>query len=279
MESNFPTLVDRSALRARRKRSSDSPTTFIRDDVHVELLERLAEVNREFNSIAIVGNSKGLLAKNLPSATFIAEEENLVFDDIKFDLIIHDLALHWANDPVGQLVQCRLALKPDGLFIGTLFGGQTLHELRTSLAQAEVAVSGGLSPRVAPMAEIRDLGALLQRAGYALPVADSFTLEVQYQNLIRLMQDLRGMGETNALNDRLKKFTRRQIFEESEKLYRENFGVENERIRATFEIVTLTGWAPDKSQPQALKPGSASARLADALGTSETKLGSPSDQN
>jgi SAM-dependent methyltransferase len=206
-----------------------------------------------------------------------SDEEILNFQGEKFDLIIHDLALHWANDPIGQLVQCRLSLLPDGLFLGALFGGLTLHELRSSLATAETEVSGGLSPRVAPMAEIRDLGGLLQRAGFALPVADTISLKASYLSLLDLTKDLRGMGETNALAGRVKKFTNRKLFELAEQHYHENFTDDDNRILATFEVITLTGWSPDESQQKALRPGSAKASLAAALGTKETKLDSSGD--
>ena len=181
------------------------------------------------------------------------------------DLVIHALSLHWANDPVGQLVQCRHALRPDGLLIAVLFGGQTLHELRSVLAEAETRVTGGLSPRVAPMGEIRDLGGLLQRAGFALPVADATTLTVSYAGLPDLTQDLRGMGEGNALAARLRRPTRPGIFAKAEKIYRTAFGTPDGRIPATFDIVTLTGWAPAPDQPKPLRPGSATHRLGDVL--------------
>ncbi|MGL6210630.1 MAG: methyltransferase domain-containing protein, partial [Paracoccaceae bacterium] len=180
------------------------------------------------------------------------------------DLLVHGLGLHWANDPVGQLVQCRRALRPDGLLLALMFGGQTLHELRSALAQAETEVTGGLSPRVLPMAEIRDLGGLLQRAGFALPVADSFARRVMYRDIWHLMRDLRGMGEGNALAARLRHPTRRAVFTRADAIYAESFG-SGDRIPATFEVITLTGWAPHDSQQKPLRPGSAQAQLADAL--------------
>jgi SAM-dependent methyltransferase len=267
-------LVDRQALDAHRSRPRAESVTFVSDEVHAELHERLAGVNRTFKNVAIVGKGESLLAQHFPDAEFVSDEDTLEFDGSAYDLIIHDMCLHWSNDPVGQLVQCRLALKPDGLFLATLFGGQTLHELRSVLAEAEIEVSGGLSPRVAPMGEIRDLGALLQRAGFALPVADSFCLNASYENQYGLMKDLRGMAETNVLSQRIRHFTPRRLFDTSAKKYAESFPSENARIAATFEIVTLTGWAPDENQPKALRPGTATNRLAEALGTSETKLNS-----
>lgn len=277
MNSNPPNIIDRLALSAHRARAELSPVTFLRDFVHAELHERLTEVNREFKNVAIVSATPETLGEIFPEATKVTDNDALAFGTKQFDLIIHDLALHWHNDPVGQLVQSRLALKPDGLFVATLFGGQTLYELRASLAEAEIEISGGLSPRIAPMAEIRDLGALLQRAGFALPVADANTLTVSYANQFKLMKDLRGMGEANAMSGRIKHFSNPKLFLESEKRYQENFSDDTNRITATFEIVTLTGWAPDKSQQKALRPGSAKNRLAQALGAVETKLESSED--
>jgi len=177
--------------------------------------------------------------------------------------------LHWADDPVGQLVQCRRALRPDGLFIGALLGGQTLNELRSALAEAEVAATGGLSPRVLPMGEIRDLGALLGRAGFALPVADASTTTVSYTDATALMHDLRAMGEANALADRNRSTPPRDMFSRLNRDYFANFAQADWRIPATFEAITLTGWAPSADQPQPLRPGSAQTRLAQALGTEE----------
>lgn len=182
------------------------------------------------------------------------------------------MCLHWSDDPVGQLIQARRALRPDGLFLGVMFGGETLHELRTALAQAESDLYGGLSPRVAPMAEIRDLGALLQRAGYALPVADSVRLTASYASPLHLMQELRFMGEGNALHSRRRTPASRALFARACEIYVEAFGTDDGRVPATFELIVLTGWAPDASQPQPLRPGSASKRLADALGTEEGML-------
>ncbi|MGB3244875.1 MAG: SAM-dependent methyltransferase, partial [Sulfitobacter sp.] len=169
-------------------------------------------------------------------------------------------------------IQCRRALRADGLFLAVSFGGQTLHELRACLAEAEAAVTGGLSPRVAPMGELRDMGGLLQRAGFALPVADALTLKVEYADAWHLMRELRSMGENNALQMRLRKPTARAVLEQTATLYRDNFSSDTGRITATFELICLTGWAPDDSQPKPLRPGSAQHRLAEALGTDETKL-------
>ncbi len=158
---------------------------------------------------------------------------------------------------------------PDGLFLGVCFGGQTLAELRTSLAEAEAEVAGGISPRVAPMAEIRDLGGLLQRAGFSLPVADSITISVEYDDIAHLARDLRGMGETNALESRQRVPTRRRLFARADEIYARNFPGQTKRLRASFELIFLTGWSPGPNQPKAKRPGSATVRLADALGTTE----------
>lgn len=269
---NPPDLTDRKALARNRKRSEKMPADFLRLAVADEVNERLTEVNRTFKSPLIVTAHAEIWQETMLNSTIIADDDVLDVAPAKHDLVIHDLSLHWANDLVGQLVQSRRALIPDGLFIGTLFGGQTLQELRVSLAEAEAAVTGGLSPRIAPMAEIRDLGGLLQRAGFALPVADATPYNVSYTNMFHLMHDLRQMGEANALAGRLRKPTRRNVMTEAASVYADNFATTDGRITATFEVVTLTGWAPDESQQQPLRPGSAKSRLADALGVPETKL-------
>ncbi len=202
-----------------------------------------------------------------------ADRDTLDLAPAMHDLIVHHQALHWANDPVGQMVQARQALRPDGLFIATLFGGATLTELRDCLAEAEVAVSGGLSPRVAPMAGIRDLGGLLQRAGFSMPVADSLRFDVLYEDPVDLMHELRAMGETNVMRERLRRPTRRAVLMQAAAHYRERFGRPDGRIPATFEIIVLTGWAPSADQPKPLRPGSARTRLADALGVPERSAG------
>lgn len=183
------------------------------------------------------------------------------------------MALHWANDPVGQLIQARRALRPDGLLLCVTFGGRTLSELRAAMAEAEASVTGGLSPRVLPMGEIRDLGALLQRAGFALPVADNLTQHVDYESPLSLFRDLRAMGETNALADRHRKPMSRKLLEEAFRVYATAFPAGSGRIRATFELVFLTGWAPAATQQTPLRPGSARVRLAEALGTHEIPAG------
>jgi hypothetical protein len=269
-----PELFDRDLLLQRRLRASRAPVDFLRLEVADQLKERLEEVNRPFKSPVIVGpvDAKFAEASGLGGARIVPDEPVLPLERSAHDLVVHAFSLHSDNDPVGQLVQSRLALVPDGLFIGILFAGQTLHELRASLAQAETEVTSGLSPRVAPMADIRDLGGLLQRAGFALPVADTATLKVTYETPLHLMRDLRGMGETNVMRDRRKVAMRRNLLSRASEIYREAFAVEVGQIVATFEVAFLTGWAPSASQPQPLRPGSARMRLAEALGTDETEL-------
>lgn len=266
-----PQLTDRTALTRNRKRAQPD-ALFLHETVAAEIKERLSEVNKTFTSIGIVTGFPEFWQKQFPDAVIVADDETLNLTPQAHDLVIHAMALHWANDPVGQLVQCRHALKPDGLLIAVCFGGQTLHELRTALGQAEVQVTSGLSPRIAPMGEIRDLGALLQRAGFALPVADGTLLNASYENIFHLMHDLRAMGETNALARRIRKPTRRNVMTEAAGIYAINYGDDAGRIPATFEIITLTGWAPDESQPKPLRPGSATKRLSDALGVPEIPL-------
>ncbi len=267
-----PILTDRAALARYRDRAARDPALFLQQDAAGEIEERLGEVNRRFTQPAVITPFADLWQARMPEARIIADDDVLDLAPGAHDLVIHALCLHWANDPVGQLVQCRRALCPDGLFLGVLFGGQTLAELRACLAEAEVAVTGGLSPRVLPMAEIRDLGGGLQRAGFALPVADSTIRTVTYADTGRLMADLRAMGEANALAGRLRRPTGRQVFSRTAALYAAGFPAPEGRIRATFEMIFLTGWAPDESQPRALRPGSAAQRLADALGSVEQPL-------
>jgi SAM-dependent methyltransferase len=207
----------------------------------------------------------------------VPDTETLDLAEGAHDLVVHALALHWADDPVGQLVQCRRALKPDGLFLGATIGGETLAPLRAALAQAETEIAGGLSPRVVPMGEIRDFGGLLQRAGFALPVADAQAFRASYANAFHLMVDLRAMGETNVLAARHRAVPPRRLFPRAAQLYSEAAGQEDGRVGATFEVIFLTGWAPGPDQPQPLRPGSATQRLADALGAEETPLPGPKD--
>lgn len=215
-----------------------------------------------------------LAAAAAPHAeTVIAPEEAPGFAGAGFDLVISGMALHRANDPVGVLTQLRLALKPDGLFLGAMAGGRSLAELRAAFAEAEAEIEGGVSPRISPMAEIRDIGGLMQRAGFAMPVADADRLDVAYQSPFHLMRDLRAMGEANMLTARRRNFTRRATMMRAAEIYAEHFARPDGRVTATFEIIHLAGWAPAENQPKALRPGSAKMRLADALGAKEQPLG------
>ena len=260
-------LTDRAALLRNRSRASEM---FLQSYAARDLQDRVSMVKKSFQRIAIVTPFPTVWEDW--TATIISDHDVLALEPDSYDLVLHSLSLHWANDPVGQLIQCRRALKPDGLLLATALGGTTLHELRACLADAESRETGGLSPRVAPMAEIRDLGGLLQRAGFALPVADSDRLDVAYSDAFHLMRDLRAMGETNALTGRQRHMTRPAILSEAAKTYAEQFSTEDGKVRATFEIVTLTGYAPHDSQPKPLKPGSATNRLADVLGSAERPL-------
>ncbi len=264
-------LFDRAALAAHRARAR-AEALFLHRAAMDEVQDRLEVVNRTFTAPAVVTPFADLWELRFAGARIVSDEETLALERGAHDLVIHAMALHWANDPVGQLIQCRLALREDGLLLVVALGGRTLHELRAALGQAEIEIAGGLSPRVAPMGEIRDLGALLQRAGLALPVADSVPIVAQYRDLRHLMHDLRHMGEANALSGRLRRPTRRAVFARAEEIYREHFPAPEGRLGATFELVCLTGWAPSDSQPRPLRPGSAQVRLAEALGTTETKL-------
>mgnify|MGYP002622950214 FL=1 len=272
-----PDLTDRKALLRNRARAAAraQPALFLHQEAALEIQERLTDVNRRFTAPAIVTGWPQFWRDRIPGAEVVEDAETLGLRAGAHDLVIHAMALHWANDPVGQLIQARRALKPDGLFLAALFGGRPLPELRASLAEAEAALTGGLSPRVAPMGEIRALGALLQRAGFALPVADNVTRTVSYAGILHLMRDLRAMGEANALSGRSRRPTPRALIEDAARRYAQAHAGPDGRIPATFEIICLTGWAPDASQPQPLRPGSATARLADVLGTADTPAPEP----
>lgn len=266
-----PRLTDRAAL-ARNRARATARGLALHDEAIASLKDRLAMVNRSFTDVAVVTGQPAPWAAAFPGARIVADSETLDLQEAAHDLVIHALALHWADDPVGQLIQCRRALRPDGLCLAIFPGGQTLHELRATLAEAEAHVTGGLSPRVLPMPDIRDAGALLQRAGFALPVADSESVTLDYADLFALMRDLREAGEANAQTDRLRRPTRRAVLLEATRLYSDAYALPSGRLPATVEIITLTGWAPSEDQPQPLRPGSAVTSLADALGTRETRL-------
>lgn len=262
------TLTDRRALEAHRRRALRcGPVDFLHRIAFDEIEDRLKEVNRRFSSPAVVTGMAGPWHEQFRNAVLLADDDVLAVKPQSHDLIIHALALHWADDPVGQIIQCARALRPDGLFIAVLPGGNTLHELRDSLTRAEAQVVSGLSPRVLPMGEIRDLGGLLGRAGLALTVADQLTQKVSYRDLFHLASDLRGMGETNALAGRLRRLTRREVMLRAAEIYQADHPdpADPERIIASFDLVFLTGWAPAANQPKPLRPGTARMPLAQAL--------------
>jgi SAM-dependent methyltransferase len=291
-----PLIFDRKLLRARRRRAlALRPATFLLDRVADDLADRLGVVLRQFalaldlgtpgdalrTALARIGSVGTVIAADaLPPAAgaaprcfVVADEEALPFADAAFDLVVSALALQFVNDLPGTLAQIRRALKPDGLFLAALVGGETLTELRQSFAAAESEIEGGASPRVAPFADVRDLGALLQRAGFALPVVDADRTTVRYDSAFALMHDLRRMGATNMLRDRARRPLRRTTVMRMAEIYGARFADSGGRIRATFDILWLSGWAPHPSQQQPLRPGSAQARLADALGVQEVSAG------
>lgn len=257
---------------------------FLHAEVAARLLDRLRDIRRQFPLALLQGVAPAWLAPRLDQAfgiehligqgaDFVAQEDMLPLASGRFDLVLSLLNLHWVNDLPGALIQLQQSLKPDGLFLAGLFGGDTLTELRQAWLAAESELEGGVSPHVAPMMTTYDGAGLLQRAGFALPVADAERITVTYADAFALMRDLRFMGEGNALLGRRKGFTRRATMLRMAEIYTERFAQADGRIPATFEIVMLTGWRPDASQQQPLKPGSAKARLADALGTVEHKAG------
>ncbi|MBR9761972.1 MAG: methyltransferase domain-containing protein [Rhodobacteraceae bacterium] len=274
-QTSQQTLTDAAAL-ARNRARAEAQALFLHDRAALDLQDRLDMVKREFTDPVLVtphpAHWQGLTRGFPHPPKVVGTGEVLELAPGSADLVMHVFDLHWSNDPVGQLIQCRRALRPDGLLLAVFFGGQTLHELRACLGQAEIEVTGGLSPRIAPMGEVRDLGGLLQRAGFALPVVDSDTVKVDYESPLRLMADLRAMGEGNALHQRLRHPTRRAVMLRAVELYLQTHADAAGRVPATFELVTLTGWAPHESQQQPLRPGSALSSLADALGTAEKPL-------
>jgi SAM-dependent methyltransferase len=294
-----PRVFDRTLLRRRRRRALKlGPATFLIDRVADDLADRLASVLRRFAVAADLGTPTRALRRLLaprvdvliavdadPLALrddagpkVVADEEALPFADGSLDLAVSALALQSVDDLPGALVQVRRALKPDGLFLAALLGGDTLSELRASFAAAEAEIEGGVSPRVAPFVDAREAGALLQRAGFALPVADVDRITVRYASPFELMRDLRRMGATNALAERRRTPLRRATLMRMVEVYAARFADADGRVRASFDVVWLSGWAPHASQPQPLKPGSARTRLADALGTREFSAGEPPER-
>lgn len=287
--SAAPILFDRSLLKmhqARARALAVPGADFLLSHATEDLIDRLAAVKRHFDAAADVGGLTPALAARLresgqvgtivevPAETNLdatGGSEILGLPPASIDLAVSALSLQWINDLPGMLAQIRRALRPDGLLLAILVGGDTLNELRTVLTTAESEIRGGAAPRVAPFADIRDMGGLLQRAGLALPVIDTDRFTVRYDTMFHLMRDLRAMGATNALADRDPRPLTRSIVARAAGLYAERFSDPDGRIRATFELISLSGWAPHESQPKPLKPGSATMRLEDALLAARTK--------
>ena len=290
-------LFDRKLLRARRARFAPliSAHDFLLSHVATEISDRLAAILRDFPTALDLGAYAGSLGRSVaklpsvvrviyaesvpalatlcPRPSLVCDEDVLPFRDASLDLVVSGLALHRVNDLPGCLVQIRRALRPDGLFMAALLGARSLIELREALLAAEAESEGGASPRIAPFADVRDYGALLQRVGFALPVADADCLTLSYPTPQALMREIRVLGGGNVLLSRRKAPLPRRVLSRAEEIYRERYGTADGKILATFEIVYLTGWAPDASQQKPLQPGSAAARLADALGTKEQSAG------
>ena len=293
-----PILFDRTLHRRRLDRAAQgfSAAGFLKARAAEDAVMRLEAIMRSFPRAVDLGARDGAFARALaasdarekigflieadlstrmlggrPGPRLQLDEERLPFAEASLDLVVSTLALHWTNDLPGALIQIRRALKPDGAFIGAIFGGATLTELRQTLMQADAELSGGAGPRVSPFADVLDAAALLQRAGFALPVADVDRVQVAYAHPMELVRDLRAMGETNVLAER--RPLPRRVLERACQLYAERFSRADGRMLATFEIVTMTGWAPHPSQQQPLRPGSAKMRLADALGVKEQGAG------
>lgn len=293
-----PLLVfDRKTLRLRRDRAAEhwQEHDFLKREIAARVVERLDDVRRTFTLALDLGCHGGELASALAGRksvghlvqadlshrfaargqgpALVADEEALPFAPTSFDLVLSAMSLHWVNDLPGTLIQIARILRPDGLFLGAMLGGGTLWQLRQALGAAESEIEGGLSPRVSPFAELRDAAGLLQRAGFALPVADSETIEVEYDNALALMKELGAMGESNLIAERRRGLARRATLLRAAEIYAERFAQPSGRIAATFEVLFLHGWAPHASQPKPLKPGSAAHRLAEALGVPEHKTG------
>jgi len=291
-------VFDRRAVRRRRDRAAAAfgAHDFLFREIADRLCERLEDVRRGFPAALDLGSHGGVLAATLAGRGGIerlveadlspvmaargtgplrlaADEEALPFADASFDLALSCLSLHWVNDLPGALVQIRRALKPDGLFLAAMLGTGTLDELRGAWIEAESAEEGGVSPRVSPFADLSDAAALLQRAGFALPVADADTITVTWPDPFALMRELRGMGETNAAEGRRRTPSRRGTLAAAAAAYAERHADADGRIPATFRVLYLSGWAPAADQPKPLRPGSAQARLADALDAEERPAG------
>ncbi len=293
-------VFDRRAVRAHRERAAAhiADHDYLFAEIADRLADRLEDVRRAFPTALALGARGGLagrLAGRFGVETVVTadlsprllgraaglrlacDEEALPFAEGSLDLAVGCLTLHWVNDLPGALVQIRRALKPDGLFLAALFGGDTLIELRRAFIEAEAEEEGGASPRTSPVTELADAAGLLQRAGFALPVADLDTITVTQPDPFALMRDLRAMGETGAAHARRKGFTRQATMFAAAERYRALYGDADGRVPATFQAIYLTGWAPHADQPQPLRPGAARARLADALGTEEKPAGDATD--
>jgi len=293
-----PLLVfDRGTLRQRRERAARrwDDHAFLKREIATRLVERLDDVRRSFGTAldlgchgdeiatalggratvqTLVRADLGLgFARTAQGPTVVADEEALPFAPHSFELVLSAMDLHWVNDLPGTLIQIARILRPDGLFLAAMLGGGTLWQLRQALAAAESEVESGLSPRVSPFADLRDAAGLLQRAGFALPVADCETIDVEYANALALMRDLGAMGESNLVAERRRGFSRRATLLRAAEIYGERFALPSGRIAASFEVLFLHGWAPHASQPKPLRPGSAAHRLAEALGTREISTG------
>ena len=291
----MPILFDTASLRHHRDRAADSYAdfSFLKEEAAIRVIDRLELVRRDFDLCLDFGCHDGVLSRHLADlektgtiihadlspkfatnalahgAAIACDIDRVPFRPNSFDAVFSCLTMHWVDDLPGVMAQMRAVLKPDGLLLLSMLGGNSLTELRSALAAAESEIDGGLSPRCAPMADIRDIGGLLGRAGLALPVADSDRLTITYPNMFRLMADLRGMGEQNALMDRLRRPTSRALFMRAAEIYQAEYGHDDGTIPASFEIITLTGWAPHESQQKPLRPGSATHRLADMLNSEE----------
>jgi SAM-dependent methyltransferase len=282
-------VFDRATVRRHRDRAAADfgRFSFLHEEIADRLVDRLDDTLRDYPLALDLGCHDGALARRLPGRKGIetvisadlspamaalapapalaADEEALPIAPGSVDLVVSNLSLHWVNDLPGALIQARMALRPDGLFLAAMLGGETLKELRDCLAQAEMEIEGGLSPRLSPFAGVRDAGALMQRAGFSMPVVDSDLVTVTYDHPLKLMADLRGMGESNAVAERRKGFSRRATLMTAAGIYFETYADADGRLPATFQVIYLTGWAPAPTQPQPLKPGSATMFLGDAL--------------
>jgi SAM-dependent methyltransferase len=274
----------------RRARAGFAQAAFLHQQAAADLADRLEAIPRRFERVLALGGGGlfsaevsqrpllharlgGVIEADIGGGAVEIDPEHLPFGDGVFDLVVSPLTLHWVNDLPGAFIQIRRALKPDGLMLASVFGRQTLKELRVSLIEAEAELSGGAGPRVSPFADLEDIAGLLQRAGFALPAADRDLTIVRYGEPLRLLADLRAMGETSALSEGSPRPLSRRVLARALEIYRSRFSDGDARVRASFEILTAAGWAPDASQPQPLKPGSAKARLADALHAKEHSAG------